>query len=96
MLSLSRREGESIIIGDNVLIRVHSVKGNRVRLGIDAPRYLSVVRAELLSEFTDASVDESQIEVVEDESVQLLTSDVEVVRGNRVALLTTDRPLRFQ
>ena len=50
MLSLSRRPGESVFIGDDVSVSVHSVKGNRVRLAIDAPRDVSIRRSELLHE----------------------------------------------
>ncbi len=47
MLILTRRISESIIIGDNVKITVLGVKGNQVRLGIDAPKDLSVHREEI-------------------------------------------------
>lgn len=47
MLVLSRRHGESIVIGDNVTITVLSVQGGRVRIGIDAPRSVPVNRAEV-------------------------------------------------
>lgn len=52
MLVLSRKAGESIRIGDDITI--HIVKtGDRVRIGIDAPRSVNVVRTELV----DGSVD---------------------------------------
>ncbi|OGT43604.1 MAG: carbon storage regulator [Gammaproteobacteria bacterium RIFCSPHIGHO2_12_FULL_40_19] len=47
MLILTRRISESIIIGDDVKITVLGVKGNQVRLGIDAPKNLSVHREEI-------------------------------------------------
>ncbi len=46
-LILTRRIGESLVIGDNVTVRVLSVKGNQVRLGIDAPREVAVHREEI-------------------------------------------------
>jgi carbon storage regulator len=46
-LILTRRIGESLVIGDNVTVRVLSVKGNQVRLGIEAPREVSVHREEI-------------------------------------------------
>ncbi|MCX7665138.1 MAG: carbon storage regulator [Gemmataceae bacterium] len=49
MLVLSRKPGEEIIIGNNVRITIVSVKGDRIRLGIDAPREVSIQRAELLT-----------------------------------------------
>lgn len=47
MLILTRRISESIIIGDDVKITVLGVKGNQVRLGIDAPKEVSVHREEI-------------------------------------------------
>lgn len=47
MLILTRRISESIIIGDNVKITVLGVKGNQVRIGIDAPKDLPVHREEI-------------------------------------------------
>lgn len=47
MLILTRRMNESIIIGDDVKITVLGVKGNQVRLGIDAPKEVSVHREEI-------------------------------------------------
>lgn len=47
MLVLQRKTGESIRIGENVLIKVVSIKGGRVRIAIDAPREVEVTRSEL-------------------------------------------------
>ncbi len=47
MLVLSRKIDEAIQIGDNVSIRILKVKGNQVRIGIDAPREVRVVRSGL-------------------------------------------------
>lgn len=50
MLVLSRRVGESIVIGDDVTVTVLEVRGDIVRVGIDAPRSVAVHRAELLEQ----------------------------------------------
>lgn len=48
MLILSRRNGESFVIGENIKITVLSQRSNQVRIGIDAPRELPVFREEVL------------------------------------------------
>jgi carbon storage regulator len=47
MLILTRRVGESLMIGDEVTITVLGVKGNQVRIGVDAPRDVAVHREEI-------------------------------------------------
>ncbi|HVJ80125.1 MAG TPA: carbon storage regulator [Planctomycetia bacterium] len=47
MLVLSRRIGESIVIGDGVRVTIVSVRGNKVRVGIDAPVDVDIQRQEL-------------------------------------------------
>lgn len=47
MLVLSRKFDESICINDNVVVTVLSIQGDRVRLGIDAPREMPVHRKEM-------------------------------------------------
>ena len=47
MLILTRKVGESITIGDDVTITVVASKGGQVRIGIDAPKSVSITRSEL-------------------------------------------------
>jgi carbon storage regulator len=47
MLVLSRKKDEKIVIGDNVSIMVVEIRGDKVRLGIEAPREISVHRREV-------------------------------------------------
>ncbi|MDX1444205.1 MAG: carbon storage regulator CsrA [Gammaproteobacteria bacterium] len=47
MLILTRRVGETVMIGDNVTVTVLGVKGNQVRLGVNAPKDVAVHREEI-------------------------------------------------
>lgn len=47
MLILTRRVGETLMIGDDVSVTVLGVKGNQVRIGIDAPKDIAVHRQEI-------------------------------------------------
>ena len=47
MLILTRRVGESVVIGEDVTVTVLGVKGNQVRIGINAPKTVAVHREEI-------------------------------------------------
>ncbi len=50
MLVLSRREGQSIMIGNDIVVTVIEIRGDHVRIGIDAPRSITVHREEVAAE----------------------------------------------
>jgi carbon storage regulator CsrA len=62
MLVLTRKSHEQIQIGDNITITILRVKGGAIRVGIDAPRNVSVLRKEL--EGKPAKHDKTQVEAV--------------------------------
>ncbi len=70
MLVLSRRRNESIVISDNIIVTIVDVRGDKVRLGIDAPTEIPVHRRELY----DAIQKENQRSSMSD------PSDVEPLR----------------
>jgi len=68
MLILTRRVGETLIIGDDVNITVLGVKGNQVRLGINAPKTVSVHREEIYLRIQQEK--ENSGEVVADDHIE--------------------------
>jgi carbon storage regulator len=57
MLVLTRKQGEKILIGDDIVITVLDVRGDSIRLGVDAPRGISIQRAEILKAVTEANLE---------------------------------------
>ena len=55
MLVLSRRVGDSLVVGEEITLTVLEVRGDVVRVGIDAPRHVKVHRAELLEELASSN-----------------------------------------
>lgn len=62
MLVLSRQRDESIIIGDNVVVTVVDIRGDKVRLGIQAPHEIPVHRREVYEAIQRENVQASQLE----------------------------------
>ena len=56
MLVLSRKEGERLSIGNDITIVVSKVYGNRVTIGIEAPKHVKIVRSELTIDLGDSDV----------------------------------------
>jgi carbon storage regulator len=59
MLILSRMAGETIIIGNDIRIQILSNKNGQVRIGIDAPRSISVKREEIINKEKSEKLDDS-------------------------------------
>ena len=55
MLILSRRQGETIVIDDNIRVTVMEVRGDQVRIGIEAPRTVSVHREEVYEQISETN-----------------------------------------
>ena len=62
MLVLSRRAGESLIIGDDVRIKILDIHGHQARLGIEAPGSVAIVREELHRAVAEANQDAARTE----------------------------------
>jgi carbon storage regulator len=72
MLVLSRRAGERLVLGGTITVTVIEVRGDTVRLGIDAPREVRVHRAEVLDAVTAANVESGQADASTEEALRRL------------------------
>ncbi len=75
MLVLSRQRDESIIIGDNVVVTIVDVRGDKVRLGIDAPSEIPVHRREVYEAIQRENLRASQLEPKDAAMVRPLTGN---------------------
>lgn len=57
MLVLSRKPGETIKIGDDIEIRILEVKGDTIRVGINAPKTVDILRGELVQSITETNTE---------------------------------------
>jgi len=60
MLVLTRKLNESIVIGDTIAVKVLSIEGDQVRLGITAPKEVSIHREEVYEQIKRANVEAAQ------------------------------------
>jgi carbon storage regulator len=63
MLVLTRKPGEGIVIGDNVIVKIIEVKGGGIRIGIDAPRETKIYRQEVYDRIRQENIDAANWDV---------------------------------
>ena len=80
MLVLSRKEGESLVIGDNITLVISKIAGNRVTIGIEAPKDVKIMRSEL------SSSDERMASIVKSDSNRAKSSALKDFAGSVLTL----------
>ncbi|MDR1135023.1 MAG: carbon storage regulator [Clostridiales Family XIII bacterium] len=78
MLVISRKPGEKLKVGDSIEFTVLSVSGDKVAIGIDAPRNISVLRGEL-AETIESNI-QSSVQSLEGETIRDLAA---LLKGNK-------------
>ena len=74
MLVLTRKRGEQILIGDDIVITILESKGDSIRVGIDAPRGVVIHRLEVMQAVTDANLEASKAAASDGEALAGLLS----------------------
>ena len=75
MLALTRKAGERIVVGDNIVVTVVHIKGDNVRITIDAPKEIKIYRGEIF----DAIVAENRQAAVPED-----LSELELLKGLQI------------
>ncbi|MDQ0352898.1 carbon storage regulator [Alkalibacillus filiformis] len=61
MLVLTRKQGESIQVSDDIEIKILSIDGDQIKLGIDAPKHVDIHRKEVYQQITQENQEASQL-----------------------------------
>jgi len=75
MLVLTRKSNQSIMIGDEIEISVLAIMGEKVRIGIQAPRSIPVFRKEVYLEIQGGRTDDAPLREAVDEALERLQTD---------------------
>ena len=79
MLVLSRKTNETIKIGDDIEIRILEVKGDTVRIGIEAPKSVDILRGELVLSISESNTEASALDATLFSQLTKKTTDVKTV-----------------
>ena len=71
MLVLSRKESEQLLIGDDIVLTINRISGNRVAVGIEAPRDVRIIRGELNRHAPSSAGDSSVAENLHDSNIAI-------------------------
>jgi len=81
MLVLTRKPGEKILIGDDIVITVLDVRGDSIRIGVDAPRGVKIQRDEVLRAVIEANLSASQSGSLSDEDAEAAEAHLKAALG---------------
>jgi carbon storage regulator CsrA len=84
MLVLTRKISEKIVIGHDIVLSVLQIAGSKVRIGVEAPPHVSVVRSELLDRRARSQANKTNILIVDDNPEDRITYRRFLEKGNRL------------
>lgn len=79
MLSLARRPGQKIRIGEDIILVVREIRGRQVKIGIEAPAHVRVLREEIYEDLCSANIDAARTTAVPEALLRM----IELQRGAR-------------
>jgi len=82
MLVLTRRLGETIVIGDDIIIKIVDIHGKQIRVGIEAPAEISVYRGEIYERIMQENRAAAEAAGVDDKAVE---KNVKRILGDKLA-----------
>lgn len=83
MLVLTRKIGEKLLIGEDIVVTVLDVRGDNIRLGIDAPRGVTIQRSEVIEAVSNANLAAAQAAPGAEEELKNLLGRVAAVDAPR-------------
>lgn len=81
MLVLSRKVGERIHVGDNIVLEIRRIAGNRVTLALDAPRNVRILRGELEQAAREFEPADSPVELQVELTPEIATAGVSILHS---------------
>ncbi|TFC75571.1 carbon storage regulator CsrA [Cryobacterium sp. TMS1-20-1] len=84
MLVLTRKIGEKILIGDDIVISVLDVRGDSIRIGVDAPRGLKIQRDEVVRAVLEANVAASQVDPAAEDRIKNSLKSLAALQSVRI------------
>jgi carbon storage regulator len=91
VLILTRRVGENIVVGDDIVISVMEVRGDAVRIGIQAPRTVTVHREEVYRELQQANRAAAQSGAAADDALAAVAQSLTAPSRRRESSVTGDQ-----